>query len=90
MKKVFITSLIVFSLSAFISYAQDCTGTYNSSSTSSSNNCGIRFSFLGITSHTGSITTTTTYTNTLTGETCSSSTSTGCGAGGGSWDWPWE
>lgn len=89
MKKVFITSLIVFSLSAFISYAQDCTGTYNSSSTSSSNNCGIRFSFLGITSHTGSITTTT-YTNTLTGETCSSSTSTGCGAGGGSWDWPWE
>ena len=90
MKKVFITSLIVFSLSAFISYAQDCAGTYNSSSTSSSNNCGISFSFFGLTKHTGSITTTTTYTNSLTGDTCSSSTSTGCGAEGGSWDWPWE
>lgn len=90
MKKIFFCTAFLFIATFFISAQCGASGLYSTVASMTSNTCGVRFSFLGLTSHTGSITTTTTYINNLTGDTCEVSSSTGCGAGGGSFDWWWE
>ena len=90
MKKLFISTVFIFIISLVASAQCGSSGEYLQTDTRTLNNCNVSFNFLGLTKHTGSITTTTTYKNQLTGLTCQTTSSTGCGVGGGSWDWPWE
>ena len=85
MKKVFLTSLAIFTFSLTL-FAQSGLP----STTTVDRNCSTRINFLGLTVWTGSVVTTTTTTNPLDGSTTVNSSETGCGKGGGSWDWPWE
>lgn len=57
MKKLFISSLTLFMLSVLIGYGQQCTGTYTSSSSSTSNTCEVSFrvKVLALTVWTGSV-----------------------------------
>ena len=90
MKKIFLTTISIFFLSLFGSFACGGAG-YAEVASYSSNSCNTSFNFLGIVRKwNGSITQTTTFKQVLTGEICEVVSSTGCGANGGSWDWFWE